>query len=121
MRECRASVVSVAGCLTCCRPRPTSCFVVVRQVWPKMASVPHLAHLARFDLPHLEPGLPAEGQLPLAEPPRRQLREVLDAPLVCRRLPRLLRLDLGGVLSRERTELELPPLRLVSVEGQGQG
>jgi hypothetical protein len=81
----------------------------------------HLAHLARFDLPHLEPGLPAEGQLPLAEPPRRQLREVLDAPLVCHRLPRLLRLDLGGVLGRERTELELPPLRLVSVEGQGQG
>ena len=81
----------------------------------------HLAHLARFDLPHLEPGLPAEGQLPLAEPPRRQLREVLDAPLVCRRLPRLLRLDLGGVLSRERTELELPPLRLVKCRGPGSG
>ena len=40
------------------------------------------------------------------------LREMLDPPLVCRSLPRPLRLDLRGVLRRHSSELELPPLCL---------
>ena len=37
---------------------------------------------------------------------------MLDPPLVCRSLPRPLRLDLRGVLRRNSPELELPPLCL---------
>ena len=37
---------------------------------------------------------------------------MLDPPLVCRSLPRPLRLNLRGVLRRHSSELELPPLGL---------
>ena len=37
---------------------------------------------------------------------------MLDPPLVCRSLPRPLRLNLRGVLRRHSSELELPPLCL---------